>query len=664
MRRLGRFGVNDVMPSARYRLDAEGPFSLAAPRSSPREESAFDLQGPFQMPGAAELENAPRQIESFEAEAFRAQKLPPRVRQAFARGPRLWLDAIKEAIAAGIRGREFLADLLFFMQHGERMSAGVGRAVDRREEQFHKLRAEWTLCRTIVGRILEPASKPTVFLPALASTQYEAFVAAPTTGRITLMLNGRNADGSDGFSDRTEAFDSMQQTVESLNGNDALFIANWQFNPTMLPLTLASSSGPRWADLLKVKAAQGVTIRVIIAQHPTFSPFMSNLGELDALIAQLPILERDNFKYIVSPHADPWGTHHQKFVIARKGSTKIAFCGGLDISVNRTPPGWSKAFVWHDIGAKLEGRIAGDLEREFVGRWNREKSRSTGKPLPGWKPHETLTQAPMSSGDQEAGKNQHNMQMLRTVSFGKTPSAIQRDDIWRGYFQLIGRATRFLYLENQYFHEPALADAIVRQAEAQPGLIVLVMVGTGTDDRQAVDPTATGVDRFAQQAQVNITNHGFALRHEFFQRLSVGPLAAPQRLRVYTLSYRAGILHSKFILADDEALSIGSCNANPRGFFFDSELNVMLDDAEAVKIFRHRLWSHNLGVSPAEVASWSVKDFFDRWDAIAQRNAAALAAPGRMQGEGIVSFRPLDAKDTRFRRGQRSTFPVVPDVYL
>jgi len=158
--------------------------------------------------------------------------------------------------------------------------------------------------------------------------------------------------------------------------------------------------------------------------------------------------------------------------------------------------------------------------------------------------------------------------MLRTVSVGAYPQDIRRDDIWQGYFRLIGCATRFIFMENQYFFEPKLADAIVKQAEAQPALIVIIVVSFETDD-----PTNP------------YTQHGRALQNEFFTRLFAG--IPPARLRVYTMLGR--LVHSKLVLVDDQLLTVGSANANPRGFFMDSELNVVLDDADAVKGFRHKL---------------------------------------------------------------------------
>jgi hypothetical protein len=101
------------------------------------------------------------------------------------------------------------------------------------------------------------------------------------------------------------------------------------------------------------------------------------------------------------------------------------------------------------------------------------------------------------------------------------------------------------------------------------------------------------------------------------------------------------IIHSKLIMVDDRALSVGSANVNPRGFRLDTELNVMLDDAEGVRSFRYRLWSHNLGVPGSTVAAWAVRDFIARWDAVAKANERLTKTPNKMAGEGVIPFNPL-----------------------
>ena len=573
---------------------------------------------------------------------FRVDSLPAKVQELFKkRSP--WLDVLDEAILAGIKDLNLLADLIFFMQHLERMKDGVGKPIGPKVENFIRLRAEWNHYRTIANVRLDPSTVPDVFLPEQVSRGYEDFIAKQTTGNITLLINGRNKGGFghvDNKVDRVDAFDSMQQTVESLGPNDSIYLTAWQFIPDLVPLTQLRTGMTHWGDLFKSKAGDGVKIRIIISIHPIVAfTFNSDLIALDELINELPITKRDNFKYIASSHPAFFVDHHQKFMIAKKGKTTIAYCGGLDISRNRTQAGWTEAFVWHDIHAKLEGLIAKDIEREFVLRWNREKDKAktssqsdwTGhwkaSMLSGWKDFEKLYPAPVDSTDKNSRNNMHKLQMLRT-GVGATIQDNKRDDIWQGYFKLIARAKSYLFLENQYFHEPKMADAIVKQMQAQSNLIVIIVVSTGTDD-----------------PDTPYHRHCLKVRHEFFTSL-LKENSLNNRIRVYTMFYKKGMVHSKLILVDDEVLLMGSANANQRGFFVDTELNVMLDHAETVKNFRQQLWSHNLGFLPAIVASWKVSDFIPLWDIVAKFNKTQEKAPNKMVGEGIIRFDPLDRKDT------------------
>ena len=95
-------------------------------------------------------------------------------------------------------------------------------------------------------------------------------------------------------------------------------------------------------------------------------------------------------------------------------------------------------------------------------------------------------------------------------------------------------------------------------------------------------------------------------------------------------------VHSKFLLADDRYMTIGSANANERGFQLDSALNIAVDDLELAGAFRKRLWAHNLGVTETTVSGWAVSDYITQWDAVATANAGvALSA---MAGEGVVRW--------------------------
>ena len=627
----------------------------SAVRHRPQTESGLDsLESPFLALTEDSL-NHPADSAYLEQNEFQLKRLPPKVQSVFGQGSGSWRAAVAEAIGAGFRDPNVLADVVFFMHHPERMAAGVGKSIDQKEPDFVKLRTEWNQYRgNVAGLLKVPSTTKTpttlacaVFLPANPSENYEDYVAAPTTGRIKLMINGRDSGGKGKHNDQQEAFDTMQHVVETLGPSDSIYLAAWMFDPTV-PLTVTSSAGLKtWGELLLGKAQQGVKIRILMTDFAPVAKFLRDrvflifLPALDKLIGQLSVSTRDNLKYIVSQHPATQfrihvATHHQKFMVVKRDGATTAFCGGLDIAYMRTPAYWTAAnyqWYWHDIHAQLEGLIARDLEKEFILRWNREKdalsvahSQHTGKNA-----FEELVQSAEDAVDRKTDVNSQKLQMLRTVSvqgIGQNIQNTKRDDIWQGYLSLIGCATRFIFMENQYFREPRMADAIVKQAKAHRELVVLIVVPEQLDDPDDA-----------------IKLHGNWLQNTFFARLLAG---LSRRLRVYTMFHR--IIHSKFILVDDRALFVGSANANPRGFFLDTELNVMLDDEEAVKSFRHSLWAHDLGISQKTVAGWAVRDFIAKWDAVAKANEGLKKTPDDMRGEGVIRFDPKSIK------GQKQAF--------
>ena len=610
-----------------------------------------------------------------------------------------WVTLLDLQIAGGEKDPSALADFLFFLFHPERVAAdGKKKLIDSKEDEFVRLRAEWIHYRTIVEARLDPSTVPDVFLSEQRSSDYEKFVSKQTTGKVTFMLNGRSRSVSGAVVDKVDTFLSMRETVESLAEGDFLYLTTWEFKPTLAPLD-PFQLGTAWVELLRDKAAQGVKIRIIISLHSPLivGAFNSDLAGLEKVIDKVPTPQRDNFKFIASEHpasvklngviklalqkfnvpipagnAVPVGDHHQKVMVVKKGKTKLAYCGGLDITGRRTPvtlhdpPGaWSVNWVWHDIHTRVEGLIVQDLEREFVERWNREKTKARTSMRPsdgwkatrreGWRDFEKLEVSSIDIENRASGKNVHRVQMHRTVSVGSnvelnqvTPKITKRDDIWQSYFRIISRARRFLYLENQYFYEPKLATAIVRQMQANPELIVMIVGSTGTDD-----------------APGPYFNHCLKVRHDFFSQLFQDQ-NLQRRIAVYTMFYPSGIVHSKLALADDAVLSIGSANANQRGFFLDSELNVMLEDAEAVTALRLDLWSHNLATPRPLVAAWKVSEFIPKWDGVALYNKARENKPESMMGEGVIRFDPLkdDRQDPypRSHLDKMERIPLLPDL--
>ena len=489
------------------------------------------------------------------------------------------------------------------------------------------------------------------FLPPVASSDYLRYIQPPTTALIRPLINGRNSGGTGPDVDLTEPLDAMESLVKTLGSGDFVYLSAWFFEPATTLTAGGYPGATDWGNLFARKAIEGVKIRLILNDFDPISHLdrwlnNTSLMPLNAIISGMPSASRDNYKYVVSLHPAHVGfikslfagqggrsiyiaSHHQKFMVVKRGNEMTAFCGGLDIESRKTPAAWSYGGLigWHDIHVALEGPITRDLEREFISRWNREKGNSTRPALTGWRPYETLAPTPLSTADNTSAKTVHRLQMIRTVSTDATFSAYsnERDDIKRVYELGIKCATDWIYLENQYFRSTDLADWIVRQGRANPRLILIIVVvaAAAADD---------GVNA--------ITQHGDYLQYETFRRIMTG-LAS--RARLYTMKNRA--VHSKFIMVDDRWMSIGSANANVRSFDLDSELNLSIAEPALTADFRKRLWAHNLGVPSSVVAGWATSDFLPRWDAVASTNR--LLAPQDMAGEGIIPY------DFRSAPGQR-----------
>lgn len=96
-----------------------------------------------------------------------------------------------------------------------------------------------------------------------------------------------------------------------------------------------------------------------------------------------------------------------------------------------------------DISSRVTGPVVGDLVANFAQAWEKE----TGEALP--RPDFSRYKR-----QQDKGERVGAAQILRTQpQYGVK-------DIMRGYLQAVNNATRYIYIENQYFRWPPLAEKI------------------------------------------------------------------------------------------------------------------------------------------------------------------------------------------------------------
>jgi len=288
--------------------------------------------------------------------------------------------------------------------------------------------------------------------------------------------------------------------------------------------------------------------------------------------------------------AVPFGAcHHQKVLVI---DDKLAFCGGGDISVDRwdTPghlegdqrrimPNEECHAPRHEVMMMVDGdaaRALGDLARE---RWRRAT-------------HETLEPPPPTQGDPWPGHIPAHFTDAR-IGVGRTEPA------WRALPEVgeirsltlasIADAREVIYLENQYFTAPLVAEALAaRLGEPDGPQVVLVCTGESPSwfDKATMDQARATMLWRLKAADV------FGRFRAYFPTTSLGTTI---------------IVHSKTTVIDDRLARVGSANLNNRSAGFDTECELAVEgDGEharmAIAAFRDRLVGHYMGCTGDAVA--------------------------------------------------------------
>ncbi|MBC8071878.1 MAG: hypothetical protein IAG13_26360 [Deltaproteobacteria bacterium] len=264
------------------------------------------------------------------------------------------------------------------------------------------------------------------------------------------------------------------------------------------------------------------------------------------------------------------GSHHQKALIVNSPKGLVAMLGGIDIFENRFKQ-------LYDVHCKIRGPSAFEVLRTFVERWkdhpdhaSAEQQFADGKPLLG-----ESTKVPPANGA-------CTVQPARTYPtapvYGFAPTG--KIEAWLQLKAAIQRASKFIYMENQYFVSRDLAHEL---AAALPRLSHLTILLQVWSDMKG----------------------GLARTRRCLDILKAAPGSA-EKLRVFCLP--AQYVHTKTWIFDDELAIIGSANASRRSFTCDTELVAGITDHSNenkpawrfARRLRARLWGHLLDMETPE----------------------------------------------------------------
>ncbi|MBU1541099.1 MAG: phospholipase [Alphaproteobacteria bacterium] len=362
----------------------------------------------------------------------------------------------------------------------------------------------------------------------------------------------------------------------------SIVILGWQFDPRTR-LDPHSAHDDHLAQIghqlrMLVKARPELDVRLLIWKSPLLIAASQGFYPHRARVW----FRKRMVEFRLDPPPAIGACHHQKVIVI---DDAVAFCGGGDISTDRwdseqhldddprrCQPSGLIPSPRHEVMAVMDGaaaRALGDLARE---RWFRATGERTmadevdGDPWPdGVEPD--LRQTPVA--------------IVRTEPAAGGRAEVRENEVL--HLDAIRQAKRLIYMENQYFTSPVIAEALAaRLGEIDGPEVVLVSTGTSPSwfDRITMDTARSEVLYRLEQADRHNRFFAFAPHTREGERI---------------------IVHAKVSIYDDAVLRIGSTNLNNRSFGFDTECDIAAEplDAggrEAIRRFRQRTIGHWIGV--------------------------------------------------------------------
>ncbi len=344
----------------------------------------------------------------------------------------------------------------------------------------------------------------------------------------------------------------------------SIHLLNWAFDPDTLFDPQPNCTGPdsdRFAAFLKALACSRpeLDVRVLcwksalpVAATQDFFPLKAR-----KCFAGTPV------QFVLDGALPIGASHHQKVLIV---DDAVAFCGGGDIGPDRwdtaehrdddprrekTPRDHQCFDSRHEVMTLVDGAPARALGQLFRDRWQR----ATREALP-----EPEAMAPSAWPTRvKPDFRRVSVGLSRSVAAWRQVGQVRESEAL--YLAAFAAAKRCIYLENQYFTSPIMAEALAaRLAEPRGPEVVIVSTQHSPSyfDQMTMDRT----------------------RSMFLKRLKEADKHG--RLHAYSPVTNLGrtiIVHAKLAIIDDVLLRVGSSNMNNRSFGFDTECDLSIEAA-------------------------------------------------------------------------------------
>jgi phosphatidylserine/phosphatidylglycerophosphate/cardiolipin synthase-like enzyme/uncharacterized membrane protein YdjX (TVP38/TMEM64 family) len=284
-------------------------------------------------------------------------------------------------------------------------------------------------------------------------------------------------------------------------------------------------------------------------------------------------------------------SHHQKIVVI---DDQLAFCGGIDLTghrwdtpahrpdepLRRTQTGKPYG-PYHEMQVMVDGPVAARL-----GTLARERWRALGAER---MPAVGVANEDLWPTDVTPDLREVNVGISRTMPGSGSQPAVRECEAL--FLDSIAAAKRTIYIENQYFTNLKLTDALIARLAEPRGPEVVIAVPR--DSHGWLEKQTVG-----------------AIRDNLFRRLIQSDphkrlrLVAPVASRARDI---ATFVHSKVTIIDDDFVRIGSANCSHRSMGVDTECDLSVEAngdrgvQTGIRHIRDRLIAEHLGLRAEDV---------------------------------------------------------------
>jgi phospholipase D1/2 len=311
--------------------------------------------------------------------------------------------------------------------------------------------------------------------------------------------------------------------------------------------------------------------------------------------------------------AVPLGSsQHQKMIVV---DDCTAFSGGLDVTIRRWDTSshdldqplrrdvYGKTYrPFHDVQMLVEGDAARALGELARARWECASGERLARPR--------------GSGDCWPDHVAADFENIEVAIARTQPAYEQQEEVREVealFLEMVGRAERTIYIENQYLSSMKIANALAKRLRERPELELLMIAPAAHQSWLEARTMQNGRIRFMHVLDVP----------EFAGRVRLMYPQVEKDGRVTDT-----MVHSKVMVVDDRYLRVGSANLNNRSMGTDTECDLMFEattDDERAKVIeiRNRLIGDHCGMDARGAA-----------EALTRSSGSLLTVASTLSGKG------------------------------